>query len=143
MFAPPKLPIVVAKAASLARRLHFQLGAFSCDTSHLIARLFVLLALFVATIRCSTSVAQEQTNDIAAKLAEICRKHDVPAMTAAVVNANALVTSDCFGIRKKGTSDKVELSDRFPIGSNTKSMTATLAAVMVDSGKIDWDNEHR
>ena len=47
-----------------------------------IARLFVLLALFVATIRCSTSVAQEQTNDIAAKLAEICRKHDVPAMTA-------------------------------------------------------------
>ena len=103
-----------------------------------IARLFVLLALFVATIRCSTSAAQAQTNDVAAKLAEICRKHDVPAMTAAVVNSNALVTSDCFGIRKKGTSDKVELSDRFPIGSNTKSMTATLAAVMVDSGKIDW-----
>lgn len=72
------------------------------------------------------------------KLAEICRKHDVPAMTAAVVNAKGLVASDCFGNRKREIADEVELSDRFPIGSCTKSMTATLAAVMVDAGKIDW-----
>ncbi len=50
---------------------------------------------------------------MAAKLAEVCRKHDVPAMTAAVVNASGLVKSQCFGVRKRGTSDKVELSDRF------------------------------
>ncbi|MCA9138814.1 MAG: serine hydrolase [Planctomycetales bacterium] len=74
-----------------------------------------------------------------AKLAEICRKHEVPGMVAAVVNGKELVAAACFGVRKRGTSDKMELSDRFPIGSNTKSMTATLAAVLVESGKIDWD----
>jgi CubicO group peptidase (beta-lactamase class C family) len=76
---------------------------------------------------------------MASKLAEICRKHNVPAMTAAVVNENGLVTAQCFGVRKRGTTDNVELSDRFPLGSNTKSMTATLAAVLVESGKIDWN----
>ena len=57
--------------------------------------------------------------EMAAKLEEICRKHDVTAMTAAVVNVKGLVQMQCFGNRKRGTSDKVELSDRFPIGSNT------------------------
>ena len=86
-----------------------------------------------------TADAQEKSADsLAAKLAEVCRKHDVPAMTAAVVDANGLVKSQCFGHRKRGTSGRVELSDRFPIGSCTKSMTATLAAVMVDAGKVDW-----
>ncbi|QDV25003.1 serine hydrolase [Aureliella helgolandensis] len=76
---------------------------------------------------------------LSAKLAEICRKHDVPAMSVAVVDGKGLVASQCFGVRKRGTSDQVELSDRFPLGSCTKSMTATVSAVLVDSGKINWE----
>ena len=103
-----------------------------------VSRSIILASLLAASTICSTSNADEPTKEIAAKLAELCHKHDVPAMTAAVVNKNGLVQSNCFGVRKRGTSDNVELSDRFPIGSNAKSMTATLAAVMVDAGKIDW-----
>ena len=104
-----------------------------------IASSFLILVLSVVTNIPSRLHAQDQSKDIAAKLAEICRKHNVPSMSAAVVNSKGLVQSQCFGVRKRGTSDKVELSDRFPIGSNTKSMTATLAAVLVDAGKIQWE----
>ncbi|WP_442511928.1 serine hydrolase [Novipirellula sp. SH528] len=104
-----------------------------------VSKSLVVLRVFLATGISSTAFAQSQTTEMAEKLGEICRKHDVPAMTAAVVNVDGLVKADCFGIRKRGTSDKVELSDRFPIGSCTKSMTATLAAVMVDAGKIQWE----
>ncbi|MBC8356887.1 MAG: serine hydrolase [Planctomycetes bacterium] len=104
-----------------------------------IAKPFAFLLLLLATSTCSTSCGEEQAKEVAAKLAEICRKHDVPAMSVAVVDANGLVKSQCFGLRKRGTSNKVELSDRFPLGSCTKSMTATLVAVMVDAGKIDWE----
>ncbi|QDT04994.1 D-alanyl-D-alanine carboxypeptidase precursor [Rubripirellula lacrimiformis] len=86
-----------------------------------------------------TAFAQEQSEQLAAKLAELCQKHDVPAMAAAVVNTDGLVESACYGNRKRGTSDMVALTDRFPIGSNTKSMTATLAAVLVESGKMQWE----
>ena len=104
-----------------------------------IASSYLLLALIVVTHIQSSLFAQDQSKEMATTLAEICRKHDVPAMSAAVVNSKGLVQSQCFGVRKRGTSDKVELSDRFPIGSNTKSMTATLAAVLVDAGKIEWE----
>mgnify|MGYP001815179111 FL=1 len=100
--------------------------------------LTVLLGLLVVSSIASATIAGEKTSAVATKLAEVCRKHEVPAMVAAVVNANGLVTADCFGSRKRGSSDTVELSDRFAIGSCTKSMTATLAAVMVEAGKIDW-----
>ena len=104
-----------------------------------ISNSFLLLVLTVVANIQSSVCAQDQTKDMSTKLAEICRKHDVPAMTAASINAKGLVQSQCFGVRKRGTSDKVELSDRFPIGSNTKSMTATLAAVLVEAGKIEWE----
>ncbi len=98
-----------------------------------------LFTFIVVANNQSGLIAQDESKEMATKLAEICRKHDVPAMSAAVVNSKGLVQSQCFGIRKRGTSDKVELSDRFPIGSNTKSMTATLAAALVDAGKIQWE----
>ncbi len=97
------------------------------------------LSIFACIWFYTACQAEELSKDISAKLAEICRKHDVPAMTVAVVNSNGLVQSQCFGVRKRGATDKVELSDRFPLGSNTKSMTATLAAVLVEAGKIEWD----
>ncbi len=102
------------------------------------ARSLLTIALTIVTVSHAKLKAQEPSNDIAAKLAEICRKHDVPALSVAVVNAKELVAADCFGVRKRGTSDKVELSDRFPIGSNTKSMAAVLAAALVEAGKIEW-----
>ncbi len=104
-----------------------------------IAKAIAVLTLFASACICSTAQADDPSKEIAAKLAEICRKDDVPAMSTAVVNSKGLVQSQCYGVRKRGTSDNVEMSDRFPIGSNTKSMTATLAAVLVDAGKIKWE----
>lgn len=91
------------------------------------------------TVNETTGRDDDQSLELATKLAELCRKHDVPAMTGAVVNTYGLTSSACSGIRKRGTTNNVELSDRFPLGGCTASMTATLAAVIVEAGKIDWD----
>ncbi len=104
-----------------------------------VARLYVLLSIFFTASVCSVSFAEDSSPELAAKLAEICRKHNVPGMTVAVVNANGVVKAECFGVRKRGTSDNVALSDRFPLGSNTKSMTAVVAAALVEAGKIEWN----
>lgn len=72
-------------------------------------------------------------------LADVCRKHKVPSLTIAVVRSDEVVATACYGVRKLGTDNAVELPDLHPIGSCTKSLTATLAAVVVESGKIQWD----
>ncbi|MCA9191017.1 MAG: serine hydrolase [Planctomycetales bacterium] len=82
--------------------------------------------------------ANNQAKEISAKLEELCRQHDIPAMCAAIINGEGIIHLQCFGNRKRETIDPIDHTDRFPIGSNTKSMTATLAAVLVEAGKIEW-----
>lgn len=88
---------------------------------------------------CVVVSGQESNSELEKMLADICRKHNVPSLTIAVVRSDEIVTMQCAGVRKRGTNDAVELSDRHPLGSNTKSITATLAAKVVESGKINWD----
>ncbi|WP_436716917.1 serine hydrolase [Roseiconus lacunae] len=98
--------------------------------------LFVVLVLSMVVP--AVGRAQETQPRLGAKVAELRRKHDVPALAVIVVNKDGVVESNCSGDRKRGASDRAELSDRFAIGSNTKSMTATLAAVLVEAGQIEW-----
>lgn len=37
-----------------------------------------------------------------------------------------------------GTNIRVTIDDRFHLGSDTKAMTATLAGILVDDGKLRW-----
>jgi CubicO group peptidase (beta-lactamase class C family) len=43
------------------------------------------------------------------------------------------------GLRSAQASVRVTTSDQWHIGSMTKSMTATLAAILVEDGLITWD----
>ena len=44
------------------------------------------------------------------------------------------------GVRRAGGKEPVGIDDRFHIGSCTKSMTATLCALLVQQGKLKWDS---
>ena len=63
----------------------------------------------------------------------------LPALAAAVVRAGQVTTAGAVGTRRIGTSIPVAIDDRFHIGSDAKAMTALLAAILVDGGKMRWD----
>lgn len=65
--------------------------------------------------------------------------YDIPALAAAVVTRDSLVAIGVAGTRVKGEAVVPRLDDRFHIGSCTKSMTATLAALLVDDGLLTWE----
>ena len=62
----------------------------------------------------------------------------IPALALAVVRGSSLVGIGATGHRQAGTTNPVTPGDRFHLGSNTKTMTATLLAVLVEQGKIGW-----
>ncbi|MBB6096271.1 CubicO group peptidase (beta-lactamase class C family) [Povalibacter uvarum] len=75
-----------------------------------------------------------------AELAEWARDtQDVPAMAVVLVRNGQIAESVVVGRRSAASSVPVTLSDRWHMGSLTKAMTATLAAVLVEDGVIDWD----
>lgn len=74
-----------------------------------------------------------------AKMQPYLARSSLPALAAAVVHDGHIVTAGAVGTRRVGASIPVTIDDRFHIGSDTKAMTALLAAMLVESGKLRWD----
>jgi len=59
-------------------------------------------------------------------------------MAAAVLRGERIIAQGAAGVRKRGTAERITLNDRFHLGSCTKAMTATLVAMLVEEGKLNW-----
>ena len=81
---------------------------------------------------------QDPSRHLAGILGRVRAAHDLPAMAAVAFRDGQVVAVNAVGVRKRGDATPVTVADRFHLGSCTKSMTATLAAIFVEQGKIDW-----
>jgi CubicO group peptidase (beta-lactamase class C family) len=96
--------------------------------------------VFAAFFLASTTVhAAGPPKDVSPLLGPIVQKRAVPGMAAAVVRNGQTVAIGVAGVRTRGKADKVAVTDRFHIGSDTKAMTAFLCGILVDEGKLKWD----
>jgi CubicO group peptidase (beta-lactamase class C family) len=80
----------------------------------------------------------EAPADLAGELAPIRATHAVPALGAAVVKGGQLAAIGAVGVRRLGDPAPVSIDDQWHLGSNTKAMTATVAALLVDEGSLAW-----
>ena len=74
----------------------------------------------------------------ASTLEALRAQHAVPSLAVIVLKDGAIVDRAAVGVRKLGDPMRVTLADQFHLGSCTKSMTASLAALLVEDGKIAW-----
>jgi len=65
---------------------------------------------------------------------------DVPGVAVAVVKDGQLVLAKGYGVRKLGENAGVDSHTLFGIGSNTKAFTAASLGILVDEGKLSWDD---
>lgn len=68
---------------------------------------------------------------------------DQPAVSAAVVKDGAPVLTRGYGVRKQGEAAQADEHTLFAVASNTKNVTAAALAMMVDEGKVKWDEPVR
>lgn len=71
-------------------------------------------------------------------LEPIRQKYDLPALAGAIVTSKGLIASGAVGVRKYGSDTPVTIDDQFHLGSDTKAMTATMLATLVEEGKLSW-----
>lgn len=96
-----------------------------------------VLGLCIAALA-GADAARAGTDDISADLEAIRAKFELPALAASVVLDGKPAAIGATGVRALGTDAKVTVEDRFHLGSDTKAMTATLAGMLVDEGKLTW-----
>ena len=95
------------------------------------------MAVVVMLAGPAAAVGQVSLN---ATLEPYLSRYDLPALAAAVVRDGRVVAAGAVGTRRVGTQTPVTINDRFHLGSDTKAMTALLAAMLVEEGKLRWDS---
>ncbi len=73
-------------------------------------------------------------------IAEGMKTYDAPGVSIGIVADDKLVYSKGFGVRSKSGGVPVDTRTVFQIGSTTKAFLATTIAIMVDRGKLHWDD---
>ncbi|MCL9805635.1 serine hydrolase [Flavobacterium amniphilum] len=66
---------------------------------------------------------------------------DVPGIAVAVVKDGKVIHSKGYGVKSIITKEKVDENTLFGIASNSKAFTATALAILIDQGKLDWDDK--
>lgn len=65
----------------------------------------------------------------------------VPGMSIAIVEDGKVTFVQGFGVRKLGSPEKVDADTLFDTGSTGKAMTVADLAILVDQGRIGWDDK--
>ncbi len=65
---------------------------------------------------------------------------NVPGLALVIVKDDKVLLSKGYGIREMDKPEKVDEYTLFAIGSNTKAFTATAIGLLVQEGKIAWDD---
>lgn len=109
---------------------------------HSLLALLLLLLANQAGVRAADSPTPSPVSitsaGIAATLQPIRERHGVPALSGAIVTSRGLLAVGVVGERKRGSAVPATTNDAWHLGSDTKAMTATLAALLVEKGRLQW-----
>lgn len=106
----------------------------------------ILIAFSAAGTYAQTAVAPPiarpaaSSYDLEQDVNRVMKAFDVPGIAIAVVKDGQVVAARGFGVRKLGEPAKVDGKTLFEIASNSKAFTAAALAMLVDEGKLKWDD---
>ena len=104
------------------------------------------VSLVLVALLAPPAPAADQPIDTAAvdrAVQEALGAWEVPGVAVAVVRDDEVVYLKGFGVRELGRNDAVTPDTVFPIASCTKAFTTTAMAMLVDEGKMSWDDPVR
>ncbi len=88
----------------------------------------------------ATRAAGQPLADFDAYVQLAVAEWEVTGLAVAVVKDGEVLFAKGYGIRELGSAAKVDEHTLFAIGSTTKAMTAAAIGMLVDEGKLDWDD---
>jgi len=78
--------------------------------------------------------------DLDAYVNRVLSTFEVPGISVSIVQNGRVLLTKGYGVRKTGDTARVDAHTLFLIASNSKAFTATALAILVEEGKLGWDD---
>ena len=85
-------------------------------------------------------ISKGQNNALELIANKYLNEYKVPGLALSVIKTDT-VYYGVAGVQKCGAIEKIDLNSKFQIASNTKAITATIAAMLVEDKIIKWDTK--
>ncbi len=98
------------------------------------------LLVFIILISVTTLFAAPPS-DFDARVEALRKQTGVPGMAIAIVENGKVTLAKGYGVKKLGSPEPVNADTIFPTGSTGKAFTVADLAILVDRGKVGWDDK--
>lgn len=105
---------------------------------------FAFTILIISLLFNQNIVAQVSTDSIQkldAYIEQARQQWEAPGLAVTVVKDGKVLFSKGYGVRELGKPEKVDAQTIFANCSTTKAMTAAAMGMLVDEGKVKWDDK--
>ncbi|SKB92304.1 serine hydrolase [Daejeonella lutea] len=94
----------------------------------------LILTSFVATAQSGLPPGLDQY------IEKVVKTFEVPGLSVSIVKDGKVLLAKGYGVKKLNTDDRVDGNTLFSIASNSKAFTGTALALLIEEGKLKWDD---
>ncbi len=109
----------------------------------MIRRFIPFVVLTISLLAFPRAAAQTKTAVLNDMILKGIDDWHIPGMTAIVVKEGEVVFSEVYGVTNIETKTPVNGETLFNMGSTTKAIVAMALGILVDQGKLNWDDRVR
>ena len=97
--------------------------------------------LLAALLIVNVSIAQISSRQVDKHVKEAMETFNVAGVAVGIVKDGKIIHSKGYGVKSIETTEPVNNHTNFAIASNTKAFTTTSLAILVDEGKLSWNDK--
>jgi CubicO group peptidase (beta-lactamase class C family) len=99
------------------------------------------LALVPLMLLCAAVAVAAPPAGFEGRVESLRKDIGVPGMAIAIVEDDKVTLAKGFGVKRLGSPETVDADTIFPTGSTGKAFTVAALGILVDQGKIGWDDK--
>jgi CubicO group peptidase (beta-lactamase class C family) len=92
-------------------------------------------------ILCAGTAVAAPPSGFETRVESLRKEIGVPGLGLAIVENDKVTLARGFGVKRLGSPERVDADTIFPTGSTGKAFTVAALGILVDAGKIGWDDK--